>query len=93
MSTITTNEMAKLKIISHYYCGDFEDRACPDNIACGGVNVWALSKDAPIRERYSTEYPSPWVISRYLAKKKWSCKWAGHMHRAILKLKARSFPQ
>ncbi len=87
MSIITTEEMAKLKRISHYYCGDFEDRACIDNFACGGANVWALSKDAPQRERYSTEYPSPWIISRYSAKKIWGCLWAGKMHRAIRKLR------
>ena len=85
---ITAEELAGLKIISHYYCGDFEDRACPDFTACGGVNVWALTKDAPIKETYSTEYPSPWVISRYLSKKQWSSKWAGHTHRAISRLKA-----
>lgn len=89
---ISADDLANLKPDGHQYCGNFEDRECPDIHACGGLVTWTrrgASSLVPWRNRSWTpkRYPSPRVHTRYLGRREGGSYWSGPIMRAIENLR------
>lgn len=83
---ITAQEISQLRVVYHGYCG-FPDGPCLDDPpSCGGVVAWGVSEalGAPV---LSNEYPSPWVVARYLGRREPTSLWSGPTLGAIERLK------